>query len=331
MPPSTCLFFTIKNRNMNNLVVNGGFDDNSLSPWETDNDASPYKINVTDLEYYGKDDPDILNPSPCYSAKIESFSSDTGKVTIQQQIFNMIVGNLYTLSFAINKFDSDLQKGYFEFGIGGGNLDNDSIQLEDLENEEWYVFNYCFVAQTDDAMLHFTTYDMSPNCVLYLDAVSITLIPPPCFSGKSLVRTKNIKTGEVADIPADQVLSSVHHVFRTDTNEFVPIIYNANTGSTLRYIKIAKDAMGENRPTEDLFITSGHTLFVDGKFIKAGQLEQGKVHKIDTAEKIYTIATHKAYPIWINGLDVMTYSKAKFLAYVEKKGFAWSDNKLQDQ
>lgn len=148
-----------------------------------------------------------------------------------------------------------------------------------------------------------------------------------CFSGKSMVLTKNIETGEIKEIKAKRVLANVHLVYDVKDNIFVPIVYNIVTGPINRFIKIKKDALGVDQPNKDFYVTSGHKIMIDGKAIKTKHIKQGKRVKVK-AQKIYSICTEKQIAIKVNGLSVMTWGLEEFMIYSKSKNLLWHDNKV---
>ena len=89
---------------------------------------------------------------------------------------------------------------------------------------------------------------------------------------------------------------------------------------------IAKDSFGENKPSDDFYVTSGHKIIIDGKEIKAGKIPQARRIKVDP-ENVYSIVTETRLPILVNNLVVIAYGHEEWLEYSRKKGLSWYDNK----
>ena len=132
---------------------------------------------------------------------------------------------------------------------------------------------------------------------------------------------------KISNINASDILSNIHQVYSINEKKFIPILYNIVTGPTIRYMKIEKDAFGEDQPNEDFFITSGHKIILDGKEIKAGNVPQAKRVKVNP-EKVYSIVTEKQEPILINNIPVMTFGYDEWLEYSNKKNLVWNNNEL---
>ena len=312
-----------------NLVVNGGFDTGFIDPWIVINSIHRIEYGVyyeTGTQISGPD----LPTSEEYSLFMDYFSVYPDSVEILQEIPSLQPGAIYTLEFAINIQNiSNIDSLILIIYIGGTRYEND-INLLSLELVVWHTFRFPIECGNDNNELSFEISGNSDDqfgiVILNIDAISLTLAESPCFSGKSIIRTKSITTGNIDDIPASDVYSNEHLVLNTLTNEFISIIYNAKTGKTKRYMLFKKGVFGDNKPTEDLYITSGHKMLIDGEIIKAGKVPEKKVRKLKKYDQLYTISTKEACPIWINGLDVMTYSKEDFIAYAERKRFTWKDN-----
>lgn len=149
--------------------------------------------------------------------------------------------------------------------------------------------------------------------------VGLFAVPPiVCFSGKSKVLAKDIQTGKILEVLAENIEADIHEVYNTKKQQFVSVKYNIVTGPTMRYMRIKKDSLGENQPNEDFYITSGHVIMINGTPIKARHIPQAKRIKVKS-ENIYTICTDAGGPILINGLEVMSYKYQKWLEYAAKK------------
>ena len=333
---------------MAELVVNGGFEDD-FDSWT---DVNECEIS-TDDPYEG---------TKC----LRMFSvDDTNPVlsTIKQEINSLIPGATYTLSFMfridfnesnipingdilqliiemlipvlINIFLINLGEDTYSIIDPEINLNNWINQtfsheaINEIENIafdiDWSVL-YESVQNILDSLNISINIPISEIISVSIDSVSLKLAESPCFSSNSIIKTKNIETGEVSNIPVKDVHSSEHLVFNTIKKEFVPIIYNARTGTTRRFMLFEKDVLGENKPIENLYITSGHKMLVNNEIIKAGKVKGRKIHKTKKYERLFTIVTENECPIWINGLDVMTYSKSGFIEYTKKKKIVWIDN-----
>jgi hypothetical protein len=160
-----------------------------------------------------------------------------------------------------------------------------------------------------------------------VDIGSVEIESIVCFSGDSVVMTKNSINGQICDILAKDVVSDIHQVFCMKSNEFVPVKLNVVTGLANRFMKLAKNSLGCNQPNRDFFVTSGHKLLINGNEVKARNIPEAIVAR-KKLQEVYTICTEKETPIFINGLAVMTWSEDKFLAYAKEKNMRWHNNKI---
>jgi len=155
-----------------------------------------------------------------------------------------------------------------------------------------------------------------------IGAVEFSLV---CFSGESLVLTKNKSTDEISEIKAKDVYPDMHEVFDTINKKFISIEHNIITGPITRYMKIEKNSLGENKPNEDFLVTAGHKILYNGIEIKASKIPGAKRIKVKP-ENVYTICTTEKTAIQINNLDVITWGKAEWLDYSTNRGITWEKN-----
>lgn len=147
-----------------------------------------------------------------------------------------------------------------------------------------------------------------------------------CYSGDSLVLTKNVLTGEIQEIKARDVTSIDHLVYSVSEQKFVPIKYNIVTGTINRFMLIKKDALGINKPNADFYITSGHRIFINEQEIKAKHIPQATRTKTKS-QLVYSICIENHGPILVNGLPVIAWGHDEWLNYVFIRGIVWEDNK----
>ena len=185
------------------------------------------------------------------------------------------------------------------------------------------MFVVTFVAVGPITSISFLTTEA--DSYIYIDDVSVTHLVV-CYSGKSHIRCRNKHSGEISDVDACNIVSSVHEVYDNSTKTFVPIIYNIVNGPTNKYILIEKDSIAPNQPSEDFFVTPGHMIQIDGKEIKARDVPNAKTYKLNTEEMVYSICTRKRISMLVNGLNVMSWSVNKWLDYASQKNFVWKDN-----
>lgn len=198
-----------------------------------------------------------------------------------------------------------------------------------------YSLSYTFVTPASADALGMISSPPSPTTQTYTNYYKFGLGNPPetisscivCFSGESMILTKNILTNEINEVKARNVISSIHQVFNTQIQEFVPIKLNVVNGPTKRFIKISKDLIAENKPNMDFYVTSGHDLLINGDVIKPTKIIGSIVSKVES-QNVYSIVCDEKIPIQINNLDVFTYGYDEWDNYSRKRNIKWYDNKL---
>jgi hypothetical protein len=282
---------------MTNLFVNPSFDDplplGSLIGWSPD---AGVVVNNT-----------FFVSAPA-SAQLPPFRAIS-------QIVPTEIGITYNITvFAATEFPPASLEIY-----ENGNL-LDSFLVTSLVFEE---FTTTFVATSTSTNILFR--NASQETIIYIDNTSIFASVVPCYSGDSMIKCRNKLTKEISDIKAKDVLSTVHEVYNTKNNKFVPIVYNIVAGSTVKYMLIKKDSLGEAKPSADFYVTEGHTIVFNNEYIKAKNIPGATRVKVET-QPVYSICINKSGPISINGLEVLAWSKNKWLDYAAKKNLVWKDN-----
>jgi len=161
---------------------------------------------------------------------------------------------------------------------------------------------------------------------MVLDDISV-VAQVICFSGESLVKTKNTITGSESEIKVKNLVSNIHQVYSVNDQKFIPVKYNMITGPVNHYMLIKKDALGENQPNEDFYITSGHKIVINGIETKARDIPQAIRINIEP-EMVYSICTEKHEPILVNNLPVISWGHDEWFKNVVKKNISWKNNTL---
>lgn len=146
----------------------------------------------------------------------------------------------------------------------------------------------------------------------------------PCYLGNSLVKVKD-KQGIVQHLPVREVYASEHEVWNMETNEYIPVVFNAKIQGVEAIYFIPEALLGTDKPTQDLFITSGHPILIDDRPVKARDVPGAKKIKI-TRSDVYSIVCTEWVPIDVNGIGVYAWSKDKWFSRVRQEGIVWIDN-----
>jgi len=83
-----------------------------------------------------------------------------------------------------------------------------------------------------------------------------------------------------------------------------------------KFIHLQKNALSENVPDRDLYITGGHPILVDGKDIEAQKLVNGNTIKeveLDKLVDVYSLMTKDYIPVKTNGAMVFTWQHQYWL------------------
>lgn len=299
---------------MSNLVQNPGFENvvgNNFADW------NEIVAGVT-----------IFDSNISHSGDHAALITALG--TISQGITGLIPGNLYTLSFwaasaalisVLSVTIGDILSEPIDIWL------SENITLETGLNV-YQLYSFDFVPTTTTGTLTFAGVEALGSQLI--DDVSI-ILAAVCYSGNSTITTKNILTGEVKNVNASEVVSDIHQVYSINKQEYIPIKLNIITGPTNKFRLIKKDALGINQPSDDFYITPGHTLLIDGKEIKARDIPQSKRIKNKNAELVYSICTDERETILVNNLQVIAWGYEEWMKRVDTKKISWRNNSLNNK
>ncbi|MXV44992.1 hypothetical protein GS501_08060 [Saccharibacter sp. 17.LH.SD] len=137
----------------------------------------------------------------------------------------------------------------------------------------------------------------------------------PCYLAGTLIRTPNgdvkvedLKIGDVVSIYKDGKLEA--HPLRWVGKSRVYVRHGINDGKAEYPVRIQQNALADNVPSQDLFVTPEHCMFVEGVFIPARMLVNGSTvaYQNDVTEyDIYHVETEKHSVIWANDALSETY------------------------
>jgi hypothetical protein len=145
-----------------------------------------------------------------------------------------------------------------------------------------------------------------------------------CYIGSSLITVKSIESGIISDIPVQNIHADKYLVYAIDINEFIPIRLNIVSGPYNEFILVNKDSLGDNVPSNDFYITSGHIVRIDRKSMKAREIPGCRKVKTEL-QKLYSICTDGAYYINVNNIQTLTWDYDKWINYTTGQGIAWDN------
>lgn len=180
---------------------------------------------------------------------------------------------------------------------------------------------------TQNGTLTFSVPNDAPNTLYYVcqfhesmnGTINITENPNPCYSKGTLILTtegyvpvENIKEGDKV-ITKGKIINN-SYLNQTNTKE-EPVIWVGKfkvkkLDSTSRPICIKKDALGENHPFVDLYVSPHHSLLLNEKMIEAINLINEKtIYQDNMCECIeyYHLECEEHSAIYANGVLAETY------------------------
>ncbi|CAI2358371.1 Hypothetical protein MVR_LOCUS76 [uncultured virus] len=146
-----------------------------------------------------------------------------------------------------------------------------------------------------------------------------------CFSGDSMLLVKEINSNQVLELPASQVTSTNHLVYNCKTDTYDPIVYNIVTYNCNRFVKLTSQHISSI--TRDTYITGGHYIMYEDRNIKASQVPDAQIEKLEY-QNVYSICLGKSGYVIINGLPVKAYGLDEWQRYCITKKLMWHNNSI---
>lgn len=111
-------------------------------------------------------------------------------------------------------------------------------------------------------------------------------------------------------IPIESVKAG-DSVFDCHSKRYVPVLHNIVTEKARKFALIEEGSVATHIPHEDLYITEGHIVNINGKHVKAKDVPGVEIVHCEP-QIVYSIVTKNAIFIDINGLPVYTWSAEKW-------------------
>jgi len=279
------------------LVINGGFEIGTVGS------SPPPPWSAGGFITISMDNPHL--PS---SKSVQFSPAAIGAYTLSQNLTTpTIIGATYTFSFWIASSASS--NGFITYGFTGSVFPT----IPTVASFPYQLITQNVVATNTSTTISFTYNLNSPTVVdrgVSIDDVSVVQVV--CFSGDSIVLTKNTINDVESEIEASVLDADTHEVYSVNDQKFIPIKSIVTSGPYNRFMLIQKDALGKNQPNKDFYVTSGHNLMINGIETKARDIPQAKRIKTKP-EKLYTICTEKHEPILVNNLPVIAWGHDEWL------------------
>lgn len=299
-------------------VIN--YDGTSWSPVQ----ITPTTNNISKFGY-GVD----IHPNGDYMAISCVSNNDVGLVTIYNNLTGTptVVGSniQFSSTGVINGISVSLN-GESNSGLGGYML---AIGSPDKNKVDFYYHSGGLWTSGPSIMGNLAELDFGKNVVVAGD-INITTstfigvgsrsnaivytLPTICFhkSAKIMTKSGNKYISELRG--GDTVYDNNGNVH--------DVIKLVRLPSNNKYVLIKQNALGNNMPHEDLYISEFHPLYINGEEIPAKNL----VNNIDITKvylhddyNMYTILTKERLPINVNGLYAMTWKDDEFYEYANNK------------
>jgi hypothetical protein len=297
---------------MENLVQNAGFEiligENDFAVWTeigtvVDNTTTPHN---------GQ-----------HAAQLGT-SANGGPVsagTISQAITGLEPGTAYTLSFWAATI-SIAGIVFVTLTSSSGTPLDTSVDLTTFEDTGYVMHTLNFVADDTTATLAFGS---TASANVLLDDVAI-VVAAICYSGESMVHTRNTITGQIADIEAKNVYSGLHEVYSVNKKEFIPVKLNIVSGPTNKFRLIKKETLGQNQPSHDFYVTPGHKIIYNGMPTKARYIPEAKRFKTNKSVPVYSICVDENEPILVNNLPVVAWGYNEWMQSTKSNITCWKNN-----
>ncbi len=95
---------------------------------------------------------------------------------------------------------------------------------------------------------------------------------------------------------------------------------------TNKFIKFTKNSLGFNRPSHDLYITSGHPIMFHGVELPCQRFVNRRTiaHvSMNNKTHVYNLCCKSRLPIVMNGVSVLTWSQDEWESISNKKSLSW--------
>jgi hypothetical protein len=290
---------------MANLIVNGNFSA-GFTGWSPSPFSTP-TVNPTAG----------IGGSPC-----ASYSQNSGYL---DQTFPVVTGQLYNLSYWYRIPTTGLL--YTTTVIAGPGGSATYLNQSDFVTGDtnWVKLTYTFIPSDPigTATLRIRRTTSQPIILPWLvDDVSVTPFAI-CYLGKSLVLSKDSSTNTIVERFASDVNSN-HQVFSVESQSYIPVVSNLISGMIKNIRKIEAGALGPNQPSEDFYVTGGHTIVHNGREIKVRDMKEA-INVSIPKSYIYSIVCPKRTTILVNNIPVIAFGADEVESMIKQNKLKTTD------
>jgi hypothetical protein len=259
-----------------NLLVNGNFQTGTFAGWTTS--GSP---TISSAGYPSE-------PPPNYAANVTS--------GIIRQTVSVSGSTTYYFSFW-----AQATSGNIAFTVQGIPSNNLYLSPTYPLLTTWRYDSFSFTTLPSDTGVRLTMGGIGAVNSLVDDVWLAT--SPTCYPGDTLIRCINNQTKLIENVRADSITSTSHRVVNTK-GETVYVVKNVVSGPTERLVTFPKDVFSPGVPSQDLRLTRGHKLFIDGEEVRAGDHPKGVYGRCEPT-LVYSIVCPTREYIYANDQPVV--------------------------
>jgi hypothetical protein len=218
------------------------------------------------------------------------------------------------LGYGVRVYDSEGNLIFPEIYVIGS---NSPITVSGLTNGVGYRFTVITESEAGGSN------ESSPKSQIYTPMAPEN---PICYIGETKVLAKDIQTGVEAQVCAKDITPEKYLVYSSTQNKFVPVRVNCISGEVDKFILIKKDLLGENKPSEDFYVTASHPILYKNCEIEAKNIIGAKKATLEK-QLIYTLVTDNREALAINNIDVLCWEYKAFMKrYKKSKNAVWIEN-----
>jgi hypothetical protein len=179
---------------------------------------------------------------------------------------------------------------------------------------------------TTSGIYNFETQLLDQNNISVTREYTLTInepVNPICYIGESKVLVQDKQTGVESQVCVKDITPEKYLVYSTTQQKFVGLKKNCISGSTDNFILIKKDLFGENKPSEDFYVTPTHPILYKNCEIYAKKIVGCEKVRLEK-QLVYSLVTDNREALAINNIDVICWEYNEFIkSYNSRKRAIW--------